>query len=297
MSHFRDKGTGSLGQGDGSIVPPRNIKSGTTDPSPCPKEPAPCPNLGGELVPRIKMIIEYDGSNYHGFQRQDNAQTIQGELEKQVRYLSGEAVTICAAGRTDAGVHARGQVVAFNTSSTIPPERWSLALNSFLPGDIRVLSSSAAELNFHPQFQSISKSYAYYLYRQKSGAAFYRRYALCLTDQLNISAMSHACQLIIGRHNFKAFCATGGSSKTFERTVFNCSLKESGSMLRLDVEANGFLYNMVRIIMGTLLEVGRKRIQADEIADILKSQDRIRAGPTAPPQGLYLMKVEYPFNT
>jgi len=245
-------------------------------------------------MPRIKMIIEYDGSNYHGFQRQDNAHTIQAEIEKQLRELSGEVVTICGAGRTDARVHARGQVIAFNTNASIPPERWALALNSFLPEDIRVLSSSAAEPNFHPQFNSISKRYAYYLYRQKSGTAFYRRYALCNSDQLDISAIDQACKSIIGRHNFQAFCASGGSSKTHERTVFNCAIREYGSILRLDVEANGFLYNMVRIIMGTLLEVGRRRIPADEIPDILKSRDRTRSGPTAPPQGLYLMGVEYP---
>lgn len=248
-------------------------------------------------MPRIKMIIEYDGSNYHGFQRQDNASSIQGEIEKQLHQLSGEVVTICAAGRTDAGVHARGQVIAFNTTASIPPERWVLALNSFLPEDIRVLSSCAAEPNFHPQFHSISKRYAYYLYRQKSGAAFYRRYALCNSDQLDITAMHQACQFITGRHNFQAFCASGGSSKTFERTVINCAIKEYGSIVRLDVEANGFLYNMVRIIMGTLLDVGRKRISADEIPDILSSRDRTWAGPTAPPQGLYLMRVDYPFDT
>jgi len=245
-------------------------------------------------VPRIKMIIEYDGSNYHGFQRQDNAHTIQAEIEKQLGKLSGEVVTICGAGRTDARVHARGQVIAFNTTATIPPERWALALNSFLPEDIRALSSSATESNFHPQIHSISKRYAYYLYRHKSGTAFYRRYALCNSDQLDITAMRQACQFITGRHNFQAFCASGGSSKTFERTVLNCAIMEQGSLLRLDVEANGFLYNMVRIIMGTLLEVGRKRIPADEIPNILKSRDRTRAGPTAPPQGLYLMGVDYP---
>jgi len=240
------------------------------------------------------MIIEYDGSNYHGFQRQDNAHTIQAEIEKQLGKLSGEVVTICGAGRTDARVHARGQVIAFNTTATIPPERWALALNSFLPEDIRALSSSATESNFHPQIHSISKRYAYYLYRHKSGTAFYRRYALCNSDQLDITAMRQACQFITGRHNFQAFCASGGSSKTFERTVLNCAIMEQGSLLRLDVEANGFLYNMVRIIMGTLLEVGRKRIPADEIPNILKSRDRTRAGPTAPPQGLYLMGVDYP---
>ncbi len=245
-------------------------------------------------MPRIKLIIEYDGSNYHGFQRQDNAHTIQGEIEKQLFNLSHEEIRVCAAGRTDAGVHARGQVIAFNTASRIPSAQWTLALNSFLPDDIRVLSSSEVRPDFQPQFHSISKRYAYFLYGRKPGAAFYRKYALCNADPLDTAAMNQACQFIEGRHDFRAFCASGSSAKTFERTVLHCSFKEVGALLRLDIEANGFLYNMVRIIMGTLLEVGRKRIAAEEIVDIIKSKDRTKAGPTVPPQGLYLLSVTYP---
>jgi tRNA pseudouridine38-40 synthase len=242
---------------------------------------------------RIKLVIEYDGSNYHGFQRQDNAHTVQAEIEKQLLKLCGEEISISAAGRTDAGVHARGQVIVFTTVSTIPPARWSLALNSFLPDDIRVLSSSEVSADFQPQFHSISKRYAYYIYRYKPAAIFYRKYALCNADTLDTAAMSQACQFIEGRHDFSAFCASGSSAKTFERTVLQCSIKEAGPWLRLDIEANGFLYNMVRIIMGTLLEVGRKRIAPEEIVDVIESKDRTKAGPTVPPQGLYLMSVNY----
>jgi len=245
---------------------------------------------------RIKMIIEYDGSNYHGFQRQDNAHSIQAEIEEQLIKLTGEVINITAAGRTDAGVHARGQVIAFNTTSSIPPTQWALALNSFLPRDIRVLNSNEVNLNFHPQFQAISKQYVYYLYRQKPGAAFYRKYALCTTEILDINDMRLACEQIIGRHNFQAFCASGSSAKTFDRTVTQCTIEESGSLLRFNIEANGFLYNMVRIIMGTLLEVGRKRIAADDVIKIIQSRDRSRAGPTAPAHGLYLLSVLYPNN-
>ncbi len=244
-------------------------------------------------MPRIKMIIEYDGGDYHGFQRQDNAHTVQAELEKQILRLSGEAVTVAAASRTDAGVHARGQVIAFDTAARIPPDRWYLALNSFLPEDIRALSSVEANPDFNPQFEAIRKSYAYCLYRQKPGAPFYRRYALCNTEKLDLNVMRRACRFITGHHNFKAFCASGSTSKTFERTVFTCGLTEDGPMLRLNIEGNGFLYNMVRIIMGTLLEVGRHRLPADAIPGIIEARDRTRAGPTVPPQGLYLMKVEY----
>jgi len=242
---------------------------------------------------RIKMIIEYDGSNYHGFQRQDNAHSIQAEIEQQICKLTGEPITICSAGRTDAGVHARGQVIAFNTSATIPAAKWTPALNTFLPADIRVLSSSKADNNFHPQIHAVSKRYAYYIFRQKPGAVFYRQYAYCNREPLETTPMSQACELIKGRHNFQAFCASGSSAKTFERTVIDCTIKETRSFLRLDIEADGFLYNMVRIIMGTLLEVGRNRISAEEVAQIIHSRDRVRAGPTVPAQGLYLLSVSY----
>ncbi len=245
---------------------------------------------------RIKMIIEYDGSNYHGFQRQNNAHTIQAEIEQQIQRLTGEIVVLTSSGRTDAGVHARGQVIAFNTDSTIPADRWTAALNTFLPADIRVLDSIETSPDFHPQFQALSKRYAYYIYRQKAGEVFYRRYAYCLTEALDIEAMNEACTYIIGRQNFLAFCARGSTSKTFERTVTRCELSQHGPILRLDVEADGFLYNMVRIITGTLLQVGRAKVSAPKVAGIIQSRDRTQAGPTVPPQGLYLISVRYPFN-
>lgn len=245
-------------------------------------------------MPRIKLVIEYDGSNYHGMQRQVNSHTVQAELEKQIQRLTGEKINILAAGRTDAGVHALGQVIAFNTASSIPPDRWTLALNSFLPDDIRVLESSATSPDFHPQIHALRKRYAYYIYRQKPGAAFYRNYALCNIEPLNIERMRQACQFIQGSHNFQAFCASGSSAKTFERTVYKCGLKERGFLWRLDIEADGFLYNMVRIIMGTLLEIGRERISVGALDSIIHSRDRNQAGPTVPGQGLYLVNVCYP---
>lgn len=248
----------------------------------------------GDKVKRMMMIVEYDGSNYHGFQRQDNANTIQAEIEKAIFRLIGEKLTITGASRTDAGVHAKGQVIAFDTIASIPASSWPQAMNSFLPPDIQALSCQEAAPDFHPQFQSERKRYAYYTYRQKKAAIFYRNYALCTTEALNVAEMQKACQLIEGQHNCKAFCASGSSVKSFERNILHCNLVEDGAWLRLDIEANGFLYNMVRIIMGTLLEVGRRRIAADYIKDLIESQNRCLAGPTAPPQGLYLQKVYYP---
>lgn len=245
---------------------------------------------------RIKMVLEYDGSNYHGFQKQINAHTIQAELERSIYSLSKEAVTISGAGRTDAGVHALGQVIAFNTSASIPAEKWALALNSKLPEDIRILDSREVAPDFHPQFHAVKKSYFYLIYRQKPGASFYRRYALLNCENLNLSEMQKAAHILEGRHNFRSFCASGSAVKSWERTVNTCKIENQGAFMRLDIEANGFLYNMVRIIMGTLLEVGRQRLQAEQLLEILDSQDRNQAGPTVAPHGLYLRSVEYPFE-
>jgi tRNA pseudouridine38-40 synthase len=247
-------------------------------------------------MPRIKLVVEYDGSNYHGFQRQNNAHTIQSEIENQLFNLCREKISITAAGRTDAGVHARGQVIAFNTASSIPAANWAAAINSFLPDDIRVLSSCEVSPEFHPQFHAISKRYSYYIYREKQAATFYRKYALCNSDSLDIAAMQCACKFIEGHHNFRSFCASGSSAKTFERTVLSCSLIEEGALLRLDIEAYGFLYNMVRIIMGTLLQVGYKRMDAKDVEKVIESANRAKAGPTAAPQGLYLVSVNYPLT-
>ncbi|MEQ8202043.1 MAG: tRNA pseudouridine(38-40) synthase TruA, partial [Syntrophomonadaceae bacterium] len=230
-------------------------------------------------------------------QKQENAHTVQAELEKQIQRVTGETVNVCSAGRTDAGVHARGQVIAFDTAATIPAVRWTPAINTFLPPDIRVLNSAEASPDFHPQFQAVSKRYSYYLYREKKGAVFYRNHALCIVEPLHLEAMREACCFIIGRHNFLAFCARGSSAKTFERMVLDCCLTTEGPLLRLDIEADGFLYNMVRIVMGTLLQVGRGKIAATGVADIIQSRDRTQAGPTVPPQGLYLVSVTYPSDS
>lgn len=243
---------------------------------------------------RIKMIIEYDGSNYHGFQIQQNAHTIQAEIEESIYKLTGEKVTIVSAGRTDAGVHALGQVIAFNTMSSIPADKWRFALNSFLPQDIQVIDSREVEPDFHPRFDAISKHYSYVIYRKKSGRVFYRKYALCNDEILNIEAMKEAGRMIEGKHNFKSFCASGSSAKTFQRSVKYCCLHETDSCLRMEIEANGFLYNMVRIIMGTLLEVGRGNFTPEYVQDIIAAEDRSLAGPTVAPQGLYMVEVNYP---
>ncbi|MDD2620260.1 MAG: tRNA pseudouridine(38-40) synthase TruA [Syntrophomonadaceae bacterium] len=242
---------------------------------------------------RVKLVLEYDGSNYHGFQIQKNADTVQGRLELAISRLSGEKIAMTCAGRTDAGVHALGQVVAFDSSASIPGERWTMALNAFLPEDIQVLKSHYVKANFNPRFDAQSKRYIYKILRNKNRRAFYRNLALCNSENLDIGLMQEACKYIEGQHSFRAFCASGSSAKTFERTVSNCFLAEKNNWLTMEIEANGFLYNMVRIIMGTLLEVGRGKYSPAYIEEIIRSQDRTLAGPTAPPQGLYLKEVKY----
>lgn len=209
---------------------------------------------------RIRMVIEYDGSNYHGFQIQQNAHTIQAELEKAIQNLTGEKTTLMFAGRTDAGVHALGQVAAFDTNSSIPPEKWRFALNSFLPPDIIIVHSEEARPDFHPRFHAVKKRYRYLIYRQREGAVFYRRYAYCNDEILDLAAMNQACQHIKGLHDFSSFCASGSATRTFEREVTECYVIEEDGFIKLEIEANGFLYNMVRIVTGTLLNVGREYI-------------------------------------
>lgn len=242
---------------------------------------------------RIKLIIEYDGTSYHGSQIQANGHTIQAELQQGIERLTGEKASVIFAGRTDTGVHALGQVVAFDTEATIPPDRWQFALNSFLPDDIKVLHSTEVAANFHPRFDAVSKSYRYKIYRKAWGQIFWRNYAHLCTDQLDVEAMRQAAQRLEGSHDFRSFCASGSSVKSFERTVLSCRLEEAEPFLYLDITANGFLYNMVRIIMGTLLEVGRGSLSPEDIDRIIAARDRSQAGPTAPPQGLYLREVHY----
>lgn len=243
---------------------------------------------------KIAMVIEYDGSQYHGIQVQNNAHTVQAEVEHCIYCLTGEKVSILFAGRTDAGVHAWGQVIAFDTNATIPAPRWKPALNSFLPADIKVVKSAKCLDDFHPQYMAVEKEYIYRIYRRTEGSVFYRNYALCNTEPLDIEAMQKACLFIEGCHNFKAFCASGSTVKNHERMVYRCQIVDEEPFLNLKIEANGFLYNMVRIIMGTILAVGRGRYPPEKIVSIIKSQDRSQAGATVPPQGLYLSKVIYP---
>jgi len=244
-------------------------------------------------VRNIKLIIEYDGTGYGGWQKQKNAHTIQQEIEDGIRKLTGEQVALIGSGRTDSGVHARGQVANFMTNSNLPPERFSYALNSVLPEDIRVLSSQEVDYKFHARYSAKGKRYRYSMIIHPHGTAIGRNYYYHLRHKLDIDAMKRATQYLIGTHDFKAFQASGSSVKDTIRRIDLAELTWEEPYLYFDIAGNGFLYNMVRIIVGTLILIGQNKIEYKMMDDIIKSKDRQMAGPTAPAHGLCLEEVYY----
>lgn len=241
----------------------------------------------------IKLVMEYDGTGFAGFQVQPSGRTVQGVLLEALERLTGEPVKVIGAGRTDAGVHARGQVANFQTESGIPGERFAPALNGCLPGDLRILESCEAPPGFHARYSATRKTYEYLIYRRTKGAVMHRDHALVLTEALDLDAMRGAAAYLVGSHRFKSFCASGSGVKRFVRSVEKLTIEAQGEWLKFTVTADGFLYHMVRNIVGTLLLVGEGKISPEEVKIILESEDRRRAGPTAPAQGLYLVRVEY----
>lgn len=244
-------------------------------------------------VRNLKLTIAYDGTNYHGFQRQKNCMTIQQTVEDKLAKLFGHQLKITGAGRTDAGVHAYGQVVSFSTTGTIPAERIPLAARSILPDDIVVLSGQEMQPDFNARFSAQGKIYIYRVYQNKLPDPFYRNYTWHIPKLLNVQAINNAAQLIVGTHDFSAFRAACGDAKNPVRTIFEASCHTEGQMLEFRFWGNGFLYHMVRNLVGTLVDVGLEKINQAEFAAILAGRDRRQAGVTAPPQGLYLQQVFY----
>lgn len=241
----------------------------------------------------IKLTIEYDGSCYAGWQRQKNAMTVQQKLEETLEKLSGEKVHVIGSGRTDSGVHARGQVANFTTGSSIPSERFSYALNSLLPRDIRVMASEEVDMEFHARFSATAKTYRYSMIVSPHGTAIGWQYYHAVYTPLNVQAMMEAAKHFKGTHDFTAFMAAGSSVQSTERTIYDSHIQQEHNYIHYVVTGNGFLYNMVRIITGTLIEVGREKISPSQILKILASRDRMQAGYTAPPEGLTLEQVYY----
>jgi len=241
----------------------------------------------------VKIVMEYDGTAYCGWQRQKNALSIQEVLERAISSITGERIHVIGAGRTDAGVHALGQVANFKTNTRIPIDKLPYAINSKLPEDIVVKHAEHVSEDFHARFWAKSKVYTYTIYNSKFPSPLYRRYSYFCREPLDIDAMQKAAQYFLGSHDFKAFMASGSPVKSTVRHVRRLEVVRNGDIVRIEIEADGFLYNMVRIIAGTLLDVGKGKKEADEMASIIKSGERFYAGKTLAPQGLCLVKVNY----
>ena len=241
----------------------------------------------------IKIVIEYDGTRYSGWQRQKNAPTIQETLETSIGEITGENISIIGSGRTDAGVNALGQVANFETKTKIPIQKLPYAINSKLPEDIVVKDAKMVPKSFHSRFSAKSKIYAYTIYNAPFPSPIFRKHSLYISSKLDIPAMAKAAEFLVGIHDFSAFKASGSPVKSPVRHIKRIEVTKNEAFIEILMEANGFLYNMVRIIAGTLLEVGMGKIKANDMSSILLSRDRKRAGKTLPPHGLSLLKVIY----
>lgn len=242
----------------------------------------------------VKLVIEYDGTNYSGWQRQNNAITIQEKIEEAIRVSTGKFSEVFGSSRTDAGVHARGFVCNFLTDSKIPPENFRMVLNKLLPDDIVILESREVDINFHSRYNSIGKKYTYTIITGKNRPAIGRNYMYYFYKKLNLENMKKSCKYFIGTHDFSAFKSSGSSVRNSVRTVTEFSMYiQKKNIIKFDIVGNGFLYNMVRIMVGTVLEVGVGRFRPNDIIRILKSRDRSQAGRPVPARGLCLEKVFY----
>lgn len=243
---------------------------------------------------RMKCIVSYDGTDFAGYQVQPGKRTVQSVIEEALRKLhKGAQVKITASGRTDAGVHAKGQVFHFDTSLDIPEEKWTVALNALLPADVAVTRTEWTSNTFHSRFDASGKEYRYCIQRKTVRDPFQRSYASLYPYKLNVSAIKEAIPYLIGEYDFTSFCSAKTEVEDKVRRIHSIDLLEDGDLLIFSFKGNGFLYNMVRILTGTLLAVGNEQMQADEIPAILEAKDRTKAGKTAPPQGLYLWEVFY----
>lgn len=241
----------------------------------------------------IALLLQYKGTSYHGWQRQENAVTIQQVMEDAIKKACQAHSSLYGCGRTDTGVHALRYVCNFHSETKIPDDKISYALNCLLPDDIRVLDAKTVPEDFHSRYSIQKKSYKYKILNTPHGDVFQKDLAWHYRYALDVDKMNKACTHFLGEHDFSAFCATGAQTKDFVRTIYSLTLNQNGLTIELDICGNGFLYNMVRIIAGTLAYVGDGRISPDEIGDIITSCDRTRAGITAPPHGLYMADAVY----
>ncbi len=241
----------------------------------------------------IKLIIEYDGKDFNGWQKQPNKLNIQGTIEQAIKSITGEDVQLNASGRTDAGVHALGQVANFKTNSNIPIEKMAIAINSRLKKSIVIKSAEEVDDRFHSRLSCKRKTYRYVINNSYQGTAIYRNLECHIPIKLDVEKMKEAAKYFEGEHDFKAFKASGTSSKSSVRKIYKAEVYIDLQKIFIELTGNGFLYNMVRIIAGTLVDVGMGKIKPKEIPNIIKSQKRENAGKTLPAHGLYLVEVNY----
>lgn len=245
---------------------------------------------------KVVLILEYNGANYHGSQYQANAPTVQGEIEKALQKLTGEKIRVKMASRTDAGVHAAGQVVSFRTDSVLPLDAFVDGLNHYLPGDIAVKEAFRAEDNFDVRRRAIRRTYKYYVLNSATRSPIRQGFSSRVTGGLDVAAMQRACQALIGRHDFASFVSSAETArqKRTVRDIFKAEITQDGDMIALEMVANSFLPHQVRNTVGSLIKVGQGKITVEEFYRIIAAKTPGLAGPTAPADGLCLVRVDYP---
>ena len=242
---------------------------------------------------RLKLTIAYDGTNYCGWQIQPNGITIEEIVNKALSKLTGEKIVVIGASRTDSGVHAMGNVAVFDTETTIPPERVAMAVNRILPEDIVVVKSEEVPLDFHPRYCDCEKTYEYHIVNTRIPIPTKRLTNYFVSYELDLDKMREGASYLIGEHDFASFCNIKTDVESTVRTVKELEILENGEEITIRISGNGFLYNMVRIIVGTLIRVGRGFYEPVQVKEILEAKNRKAAGVTAPPHGLMLMEIRY----
>lgn len=242
---------------------------------------------------RVKLVVAYDGTNYRGWQVQNNGETIESMLNRAISSLTGEDIHVMGSSRTDSGVHAMGNVAVFDTEARMAADKFSYALNQRLPEDIRIQNSCEVPSDFHPRYQKTVKTYEYRILNREFPLPAYRLNTHFTYRPLDVARMQEAARYLEGEHDFQSFCAAGSQVKTTVRTIHELTVTKEGDLIVIRVTGNGFLYNMVRIIVGTLMKVGMGEWEPERMNEILEGRDRKLAGPTAPAKGLTLMEIHF----
>ncbi len=243
---------------------------------------------------RIRLYVAYDGTDYCGWQIQPNGITIEEVLNRRLKKLTGEDIHVIGASRTDSGVHALGNIAVFDTESPIPPERMAYALNQKLPPDIVIVRSEEVGQDWHPRYQQkVTKTYEYHIFNAKVPNPLKRRYSTFVSFPLDVEKMRKGASWLVGEHDFVSFCNVRTNVEDTVRRIDEIQIRETGPDITIQVTGNGFLYNMVRIIAGTLIRVGRGFYTPEKVKEILEAKERTQAGVTAPPEGLVLVGIEY----